>query len=240
MSFLHTFTPNPILITIGPLQIYWYGLFMVLGIIAAILVTFKIADLYGVLKDTIVDCFFYLIITGIIGARVYHIFLELPYYRANPLDVFKIWNGGLAVHGAFLAGGLTMLYYAKKHRLDFWLFTSLFAPGLALAQAVGRWGNYFNQELFGKPTNLPWGIPIEPSNRMPTYYNFEYFHPTFLYESIGSIFITIILFTLHYRYIRHKKLPFHFVTLTYIILYSFFNIDFVRLAYLSLWHFKLP
>lgn len=202
-----------------------------LGIISAILITFKIATLYGILKDTIIDSTFYMIITGIIGARIYHIFLELPYYIANPLNTFKIWNGGLAIHGAFITGILTLLYLTKKQKIDFWLFTSLYAPGLALAQAIGRWGNYFNQELYGKPTNLPWGIPIEPANRIHEYYNFEYFHPTFIYESFGNLVISAILAFLHFKYVKNKKIAPYAVVLLYISLYSIlrFSLEFIRI-----------
>jgi len=205
INFLHTFTPEPILISIGPLSVYWYGVFIVIGILLAILVIFKLADFYNVPKNTIIDLFFYLIIGGIIGARIYHVFLELPYYLDNPLNIIQFWNGGLAIHGALLAGIIILWVFSKKKNLNFWQLSAILAPGLALAQAIGRWGNYFNQEIFGKPTSLPWGIPIEPANRIAEYYNSQFFHPTFLYESMGSLLIFTLLIIFHLYIIKNKK-----------------------------------
>ncbi|KKR21213.1 MAG: Prolipoprotein diacylglyceryl transferase [Parcubacteria group bacterium GW2011_GWE2_39_37] len=197
LNFLHTFNPQPILFSFGPINIYWYGLFMVLGIIAALAITIKIAAAYQIKKDTIFDLAFWLILFGLFGARVYDVFLEYQYYINHPSDVFKIWQGGLAIHGAILAGIITLWIFTKKQKLNFWLLTSIITPGLALGQAIGRWGNYFNQELFGLPTSLPWGIPIAIYNRRADLITAQYFHPTFLYESLGSLLIFIILIFIH-------------------------------------------
>ncbi|MFA5000062.1 MAG: prolipoprotein diacylglyceryl transferase [Patescibacteria group bacterium] len=193
INFLHTFSPSAILLTIGPLTVYWYGLFMVLSILAALGITFYLAKFHKIKRDLIFDLAFWLIIGGLIGARIYDVFLQLPYYLNHPFQVFAVWKGGLAIHGAILAGLLVVWLFAKKHHLAFWQLIALIAPGLALGQAIGRWGNYFNQELFGLPTALPWGIPIEVINRPLEYLNVNFFHPTFLYESIGSFLIFIIL-----------------------------------------------
>ncbi|MFH1822860.1 MAG: prolipoprotein diacylglyceryl transferase, partial [Patescibacteria group bacterium] len=154
-NFLHTFQPERILLNLGPFHIYWYGFFVVSGLLLGILVSLKLASYYKIEKNKIIDLIFWVILGGIIGARIYHIFLELPYYLNNPLDMIKIWQGGLAIHGAIIAGVLIIWYFSKKHNLNFWLISAILAPSLALAQAIGRWGNYFNQELFGLPTNLP-------------------------------------------------------------------------------------
>ena len=220
INFLHTFTPNPILISFGPFHVYWYGMFIVLGIIAALAVTLKLAEYYKINKEDIIDLAFYLIIGGVIGARIYHICLEFSYYAEHQLDIFKLWNGGLAIHGAIIAGIIIMYIYVKKKKLDFWLFAALAVPGLALAQAVGRWGNYFNQELYGKPTDLPWGIPIQFNNRVLEYYTSTYFHPTFLYESLGSLAIFAVLIIMHYLIIKKQKLNFQYIVFAYLVLYS--------------------
>ena len=188
-TFLHTYIPNPIFISVGSINIYWYGFFVVLGIIMAIAIAAKLASYYQIKKDTIFDLSFWLIIFGLLGARIYHVFLELPFYLKQPLDIFKIWNGGLAIHGGILVGVIVLYFYIKKYRINFWQISAIAVPGLALGQAIGRWGNYFNQELFGKATNLSWGIPIDIVNRPFEYLNYEYFQPTFLYESIGSLLI---------------------------------------------------
>ena len=234
LNFLHNFNPEPILVSLGPIHIYWYGLFIVLGILLATLVAFKLASFYNISKNTIFDSAFYTIFGGLIGARIYYIFLELPFYIEHPLDIFKVWNGGLAIHGGLIGGLIVLLYFCRKYKLNFWLLSAIYAPGLALAQTIGRWGNYFNQELFGTPTNLPWGIPILPENRMMDFFNFDYFHPTFFYESIGNFFIFIILITIH-SWIIKKKITgnkvYVFILGTYLLLYSIlrFFMEFLRI-----------
>lgn len=251
INFLQTFHPNPILISIGPINIYWYGLFIVLGALTAIFITLKLADYYKIKKEIIIDLAFWLIIGGIIGARMYHILLEPQYYLSNPIDMIKIWQGGLAIHGAILAGIIIIWYFAKKNFKNlinnqnnqrnqrnqwsnFWLLSSIIAPGLALAQAIGRWGNYFNQELFGKPTNLPWGIPIDLANRPIEYISNEFFHPAFLYESIGNLLIFLILISIHIWIIKKHKFNNIYCLLSvicYLSLYSLlrFFIEFIRI-----------
>ncbi|MCK5061263.1 prolipoprotein diacylglyceryl transferase [Candidatus Parcubacteria bacterium] len=236
LNFLHSFTPNPILIQIGPLTIYWYGLFIVSGILVATLVSFKLSSKYNIKKNTIIDLAFWLIIAGLIGARLYHVMLELPFYLDNPLDIFKVWEGGLAIHGGIIAGLIMIWRFSQKQSINFWLLTAIIAPGMALAQAIGRWGNYFNQEIYGTPTNLPWGIPIEFANRVPEFYNSEYFHPAFLYESLGSLIIFFTLILLHKILLKHKLpaacclLPAKIIIAVYLILYSLlrFSLEFIR------------
>lgn len=205
INFLHNFQPNAIMYSFGPIDIHWYGFLIFVGSLLAILTTVKLAKYYGIEKDTILDLAFWLILGGIVGARIYHVFLELPYYLENPLNIFKVWQGGLAIHGAIIAGIIIIYFFSKKEKINIWLITSLIVPGLALAQAIGRWGNYFNQELFGLPTNLPWGIPVELFNRPLEYLSYEYFHPTFLYESIGNFLIFLILIGIHIWIIRTEK-----------------------------------
>ena len=223
ISLLHAYHPSSILISFGPIDIHWYGLLIVLGIIAAIAITLKLASYYNIKKETIIDLAFWLIISGVIGARIYFIFLELPYYLKYPLDMFKPWQGGLAIHGAIIGGALALWLYTKKYKLNFWLSAALIAPGLALAQAIGRWGNYFNQELFGKPTNLPWGIPIDLLNRPIEFLNNIYFQPTFLYESLGNFLVFAVLIVLHFYLIKKQKINdfnLKLVVFSYLILYS--------------------
>ncbi len=231
MSFLHAFHPNPILISFGPINIYWYGLLVVLGILAAIAVTLKLSSYYNIKKEVIIDLAFYLVLFGIIGARLYDVLLELPYYLNHPLDIFKIWQGGLAIHGAIIAGIITIWLFAKKRELNPWLAASIIVPGLALAQAIGRWGNYFNQELFGKPTGLSWGIPIDLMNRSAEYISYEFFHPTFLYESIGSFIIFAVLIFLHFLMIKKTIIRYELSVMSYTILYSIlrFSTEFIRI-----------
>ena len=235
-NFLHTFLPHPILVSFGPITIYWYGLFVVSGIIAAFYIILKLAEYYDLEKNTIVDIGFWIVLWGIIGARLYHVGLEFSYYHANPINILKIWNGGLAIHGAIIVGALTGFYLVKKHEISFWKLAAICAPGLALGQAIGRWGNYFNQELYGLPTGLPWGIPIDAINKMPEYYNYAFFHPTFLYESIGNIIIFLILISLQAWMInRQKQSDFYLILCVtlYLMLYSClrFSTEFLRIDF---------
>lgn len=229
MNFLHTFQPNPIFLEIGPLTIHWYGLFIVVGIMLASLIVTHLGKKYNITKNQIIDSAFYSIILGIVGARIYHIFLELSYYIEHPLNIFKIWQGGIAIHGGIIAGSITLYLFCKKNNINFLKLLSIYAPGLALTQAIGRWGNYFNQEIYGLPTNLPWGIPVDTINRIPEYIDSVYFHPTFLYESIGNFLIFIIILLLHKKLTSNKKE----ITIisSYLILYSLlrFSLEFIRI-----------
>lgn len=231
INFLHTFQPNSTLLNIGPINIYWYGLFLVLGMLSGILIILKLAEHYELSKDMLIDLIFWLIIGGIIGARIYDVLLEFGYYREHLMEIVKIWQGGLAIHGAIIAGIIILYYFCKRQKLDFWMISSILTPGIAIGQAIGRWGNYFNQELFGKPTSLPWGIPINSFNRPIQYFTENYFQPAFLYESIGNLIIFLFLFFLHYRKIKNGKGDFGKITLTYLILYSIlrFFMEFIRI-----------
>ncbi len=233
INFLHSFTPEAILITLGPINIYWYGLFIVSGILAAIIVILKLAGYYKLEKQAIIDSVFYMIIAGIIGARLYHVCLHLDYYWQHPLEIFQIWSGGLAIHGGIFAGLIVLWLFIRKRKMNFWLIAAIYTPGLALAQAIGRWGNYFNMELFGRPTDLPWGIPIPPARRSLEYFNSAYFHPSFLYESIGNFLIFFGLLSFHIWIIKKKKFndaSYQLLVLIYFIAYSVlrFLMEFIR------------
>jgi len=230
LNFLHTFSPTPVLLTIGPINVYWYGLFLVLGMLGGIFIILKLAEYYCLSKDLIIDLIFWLIIGGIVGARIYEVLLEFPYYMSHPIDIFKVWQGGLAIHGALIAGLVILYFYTKRHKISFWLVASILAPGAAFGQAIGRWGNYFNQELFGLPTSSSWGIPINSINRPVQYFYSNYFHPAFLYESVGNIIICGILLILHYKTSIGKR-DHARIAITYLMLYSFlrFLTEFIRI-----------
>ncbi|MFZ2310056.1 MAG: prolipoprotein diacylglyceryl transferase [Patescibacteria group bacterium] len=220
-SWLHNFTPEPILVHFGPISLHWYGLFMALGIFLALITTLKISKYFKIEKEIIWDLSFYLILFGLIGARVYEIFLEFPFYLNHPEQIIKVWAGGLAIHGAIMAGILTIYFLAKKYQINFWKLSAVIVPGLALGQAIGRFGNWFNQELFGLPTSLPWGIPINLENRPLEFISQQFFHPTFLYESLGSIiiFISLLLIIKKYKENLNNKLAVS-ISIFYLISYS--------------------
>ncbi len=230
-EFLHSFSPTAELINLGPVTIYWYGLFIVTGVLMAITITVKLAVKYDISKDDVVDLAFWTILGGIIGARFYHVLLELPYYLSRPGNILQVWKGGIAIHGGLFVGLLVTLWFVRKKKIRFVRMASIIAPGLILAQAIGRWGNYFNQELFGLPTDAPWGIPVKLLNRPDEFISDKFFHPTFLYESLGSLLIFVILISIHVVMVKKKK-DFHaMVAMLYLVLYSLlrFFLEFIRI-----------
>jgi len=228
INFLHHFQPQRLAFDLGPIHVYWYGLILVSAMILGLITAIKLAKKNNIDKEEVIDLAFWLIIFGIIGARLYDVLLNLAYYLQHPFQILAIWQGGLAIHGGIIAGLITIAVWARKKNV--WLWLAIITPAVALGQAIGRFGNYFNQELFGKPTNLPWGIPIDLVNRPNQYISAEFFHPTFLYESLGCALIFLILLWLH----RKKKNNSHqnqLIVLLYLCSYSLlrFVLEFWRI-----------
>ncbi len=172
-----------------------YGLLITLSIISCLFVVRSFVKS----KDNNIfwGLTFWSILCGIIGARLYHVVSSLPYYSTNLLKVFEISKGGLGIWGAILGGAAGAFLYLKIKKQKVLLWFDLIAVSLPLGQTIGRWGNFLNQEIFGLPTNLPWGIFIGPQNRPASFLNFEKFHPLFLYESILNFVLFIALFSLY-------------------------------------------
>lgn len=194
--YLHNYTPPSILWSAGSVTIYYYGLIMVVAMVAGIILALRVVRLFKINAETILDLSFYLIIGGLVGARLYHVGLEWAYYAKNYWEIVMVWQGGLAIHGGVLGGLIVILVFARLKKINFWYLTGAVAPALLLGQMIGRWGNYFNQELFGRPTELPWGILIELGKRPSEYLQYSHFHPTFLYESLASFVALIIILLL--------------------------------------------
>jgi phosphatidylglycerol:prolipoprotein diacylglycerol transferase len=226
----------------GPVTIYWYGFFMMSAILVGLLFIIYLAKRHKIQINVIIDLAFWLILFGIIGARLYELIIDFNYYQANPLAILKIWEGGLAIHGAIIAGLITLYFFSrniakktnKKHGIIFWKLTAIIVPGVALGQFIGRWGNYFNQELFGLPSKASWAIPIDIINRPITYISEQYFHPTFLYESLGNLLIFLVLFSIHLYILNKKKFStaiFMRISALYLFLYSIlrFVLEFLRI-----------
>jgi phosphatidylglycerol:prolipoprotein diacylglycerol transferase len=221
---------------IGPIAVHWYGILIVAGILAATYLSAFLARLRGQDPEFVWDALVWCVLLGVVGARLYHVLTPTPsmgvgrwYYFEHPAQIFAIWEGGLGIYGA-VAGGALGLYIASrsaKEPLLKWMDTIV--PGLALAQAVGRWGNYINQELYGKPTDLPWAIYIEPRFRLPGYEMAELFQPTFFYESMWNLATALVLVYVIWRY-RGRLIP-GLTTSVYFISYSVirFLLEFIRL-----------
>ena len=171
---------------IGPLRVTFYGIFIMTGVVIAWLVTRnRFADRGGdpeVAERIAIRVVAY----GFLGARAAYVSTHLSRFEGEWWKVIAIWEGGLALYGGLTAGAFVIWYFTRKWRANLPDFLDSVVPGVAFAQALGRWGNYFNQELFGTPTDLPWGLEIDPQFRPPQYAGFETFHPTFLYESLGN------------------------------------------------------
>lgn len=197
MNFLHYFQPDPILLSLGPITIRWYGLLIAIALAAGLAVALKLAEKRCLKADDLLDLALWLVIGGVIGARLYDVLIvDWPYFSSHPTEVLYIWQGGLAIHGALIGGLAALIIWCRRRRQNLWLWLDVIAVVLPLAQAVGRWGNYFNSELFGGPTDLPWGILIGEKFRPLIYQSQQYFHPVFLYESILDSLLFIILFIL--------------------------------------------
>jgi len=176
-------------IKIGPLTLNFYGLLIMLGVIAAAILSFYEAKRRNLNTDVILDSLTWIVIGGVIGARLWHIFtppasmvaqgITTQYYLTHPLAAIAVWRGGLGIPGAVAGGAFAFYLYSKKRGLKFGLWADIFAPGLALGQAIGRWGNFINQEVYGSPSDLPWAITIDPQHRLPEFMAYETYHPYF-------------------------------------------------------------
>jgi phosphatidylglycerol:prolipoprotein diacylglycerol transferase len=197
MNFLSTYLPSPIIFNWGPISLHWYGLLLSVGVLLGYGVSKRLWREHGGAAGKFDNLLLWLLLSGFIGARLIDVFMfEWWYFKDNLFEIWKIWQGGLAFHGALL-GGAAALWLWCKHNKHTWLeLADVLAPALALGQAIGRWGNYFNQELFGLPTTLPWGIPIALSYRPAVYSVFTYFHPVFLYESLGLLILALVIWKL--------------------------------------------
>ena len=207
MNSFVTSIPSPSIssFTVGPFVVHFYALFILTGIVLAIWLANSRLKKRGGESGVAIDIALWAVPFGIVGGRIFHVLTHLGdyfYAGADMTAIFRIWEGGLAIYGAILFGLLGAWIGARVAGVRFWSFVDAVAPGVLLAQALGRWGNYFNQELFGTPTDLPWGLEIDMAN--PAYPaglpGGVLFHPTFLYESIWSLIGVILLLDLDKRF----------------------------------------
>ena len=193
---------------LGPLTVYWYGIILVTGMIVGGYVAAFEAKRRGENEDHVWNILMVVMLLGIVGARLYHVFsspagsnIGWAYYRVHPEAIFFIWDGGLGIYGAIAGGLIGVLLYTYRNKLNLWRYLDIGAPALLIGQAIGRWGNWANQELYGPPTTLPWGIPIDQYHRIPPFDDLTRyplttrFQPDFLYESLWSLAGVILLLT---------------------------------------------
>ena len=166
--------PDPVAFTLFGMDIMWYGILIGTGFVLAIIICYKRAPKHGIQSDHILDFAIFLIPASIVGARAYFVIFSWENYAGDFWKILNTRNGGLAIHGGIIAGIIVGLLVCKYHKINFLELADLVLPTVALAQAIGRWGNFFNSEAHGGPTDLPWAI----------YADGQYVHPTFLYESL--------------------------------------------------------
>jgi phosphatidylglycerol:prolipoprotein diacylglycerol transferase len=200
---------NPVAIDIFGVPIHWYGIIISIGFLLGLLIAVKYGKYEKIDTDTILDLTIIAAPVAIICARAYYVIFNFSEYAPNPLEIFAIWHGGLAIYGAIIGAIATIIVYCRYKRINVWSILDITAPAFPLAQAIGRWGNFVNQEAYGRETNLPWSMTINENGMLKTV------HPTFAYESLWNLVVVLVVVVFY----KHKKVngePF----LIYIGLYS--------------------
>ena len=224
---------------IGPLTIRFYAIIIIVGAIIGGWLASVLAKRAGRDPEVILDILPWLLIGGIIGARIWHVFtpsgsnqamgITTENYLRNPIEILKVWKGGLGIPGGVIGGAVALIIYCKAKKLTFFEWADYIAPGLLVGQAIGRWGNFVNQEVYGRPSNLPWAITIDPAYRMPGFEQVAKYHPLFLYESLLNLLAAGLLLLINRKW--RKKLFTGDLFLLYLVLYPAirFFLEFLRL-----------
>lgn len=230
---------NRAILSIGNFHIYWYSVLIATGIIIGLYLLMKEASKQNISKDTIIDIAFYTIIWGIIGARIYYVIFNIKPYLSNPLSILYVWEGGLAIYGGIIGGLITLAYQTKKKNIALGKLTDMIVPSLILAQAIGRWGNFFNQEAYGVSTTLQklQSLKIPDFIIQGMYIDGVYYTPTFFYESLWCLLGVIILIVI--RHLKYTRIGYQ--VSFYLMWYSVgrFVIESFRTDSLMLGYFKV-
>jgi prolipoprotein diacylglyceryl transferase len=208
---------DPFIFHLGGLAPRWYGVLLAVGILIAILITRRQLALRGRDPALAGEVAVWAVPFGVVGARLYHVVTDWSAFSGHLGDIPLIQQGGLGIYGAIAGGALGAVIGARRAGVPLLVILDCTAPGTALAQAIGRFGNYANQELFGGPTDLPWGLEIDPAHRPPQYLNDPTFHPTFLYESVWNLIVMAVLLRVARRWRRQAA---GYVLALYLALYS--------------------
>lgn len=209
-------SPNSGSFDLGPLTLRGYGLMIALGVLAAVWLAAKRFTDRSLSSDHAAGIAMWGVPAGIVGARMYHVITDWGRFTGNWGDALKIWKGGLGILGGVIFGYLAVMIYCRRANLDLRTAIDVVAPAIPLAQMIGRWGNWFNQELFGRPSDLPWALEIAPENRPAQYIEQATFHPTFLYESLWNLMVVLALLKID----RMKVLSKGMLFVVYFALYS--------------------
>jgi phosphatidylglycerol---prolipoprotein diacylglyceryl transferase len=191
-------SPGRVIFQLGPIAIRWYGLLIAIAVLVGVTLTEYIGNKKGISSELTGELPLWMVPLAVVGARIYYVTFQWQNYAQNLLQVFAIWEGGIAIHGAILGGILAAILFAKVKEISFWRLADTVVPAVALGQAIGRWGNFFNSEAFGAPTDLPWKLKIPETiseagqviyPRPQGLEDVAYYHPTFLYESLWNLFV---------------------------------------------------
>jgi phosphatidylglycerol:prolipoprotein diacylglycerol transferase len=218
---------NPIAFSFSNFEVRWYGILIAVALLLGILISYFIAKYRGQKPDEAINFAPFAVIFGVIGARLLHVVVQWDYYSVNLRYIYQLRMGGLAIQGVMIGGILALIVFCKVRKLNFWLWADIMAPALIFGQAIGRWGNFFNQEAFGRPTSLPWGIYIDPliiARSYPDYTGFLYFHPTFFYEFVANLILFGLLLMIHRMYKkRPNKFPEGLILCAYLGIYAIYR-----------------
>lgn len=190
---------SPVALSVGPFTVYWYSVFILAGIVAAYFLARPSGKRLGIPTEALQTSIFFGVIPGIIGARLYHVLDDWSRYSGNPAEILALNQGGLGILGGLLGGLLGLWLFARRRNIRLMSLLDVWAPGMLLAQTIGRFGNWTNQEAFGPPTDAPWKIFIDPTNRPAEYAQSTHFHPTFFYEAAWDGIGVIVLLLLRKR-----------------------------------------
>jgi phosphatidylglycerol:prolipoprotein diacylglycerol transferase len=210
---------SPIVFQIGPFSLHWYGLTMTLAIFLGTFVASRFITRHGRDGSAAWDMLLWVLLPAIIGARLYYVFLQAPRsgpgsldeYLAHPVEIVQVWRGGIHIYGAFIFGGIAAVLFLRYRKLPLFPFLDGIGVGLLLGQAIGRIGNFINQELYGPPTTLPWGLRIDPAHRLVPYNDLTAypdsvrFHPLFLYELLWDALGFVLILWIARRFSKHLK-----------------------------------
>ncbi|WP_373544293.1 prolipoprotein diacylglyceryl transferase [Chamaesiphon sp.] len=213
-------SPGEEILRLGSFRLKWYGVLIATAVLVGVNLSMRLAKSRNIDPEAIADLAIWLILGAIPAARLYYVAFEWQTYSQHPEQIIKIWEGGIAIHGAIIGGSIAATIFAKLKQLSFWQLADIVAPSVALGQTIGRWGNFFNSEAFGRPTEFPWKLYIPKDRRPFEYINSDYFHPTFLYESLWNLLVFIVLMWLFINDNRHHRLRTGSIFLVYLIAYS--------------------
>jgi len=186
-------SPGPILFELGPLSVRWYGFLIASAVLIGVTLAQFLAKKRGLNPELVGDFAIWGLLGAIPMARLYYVLFQWQAYADRPGQIIAIWRGGIAIHGGIIGGVIAGLIFARRQGISFWRLFDVITPSIILGQAIGRWGNFFNSEAFGRPTDLPWKLYIPPAMRPAQYLQESYFHPTFLYESLWNLLVFALL-----------------------------------------------